>query len=55
MTVTYPLVGRSKPTKPRISVDLPAPFGPTSAVIEPAGIARYTFRSASVRLPQRRP
>jgi hypothetical protein len=55
MIVIRPLVGRSKPTKPRISVDLPAPFGPTSAVIEPVGIAWSTFRSASVRLPKRRP
>jgi hypothetical protein len=33
----------------RSSVDLPAPFGPTSAVIEPAGMASETSGSAHCR------
>jgi hypothetical protein len=35
-----PRVGRSKPIQVLISVDFPAPFGPTSAVIDPSGMSR---------------
>jgi hypothetical protein len=44
-----PSVARSKPIHERISVDLPEPFGPTSAVIVPSGTAMSTLRSAQLR------
>ena len=40
MTAADPRVGFSKPTQVLMSVDLPAAFGPTSAVMPPAGSAR---------------
>src|SRR5436190_2130906 len=54
-TATEPSVGRSNPTHALMSVDLPAPFGPTSAVIEPTGTSRSTDRSAQTREPYRLP
>ncbi|MNL54702.1 hypothetical protein D3C87_1780530 [compost metagenome] len=33
---TLPAMGRSTPMMPLIKVDLPAPFGPTTAVMPPA-------------------
>src|SRR2546430_16629779 len=54
-TATEPSVGRSNPTHALMSVDLPAPFGPTSAVIEPTGTSRSTDRSAQTRAPYRLP
>ena len=50
-----PSVGRSKPTQALSSVDLPEPFGPTSAVMLPSGTARSTSRSAQRRRPYRLP
>src|SRR5579862_5504518 len=36
-TSADPPVGRARPVSSRSKVDLPAPFGPTSALIRPAG------------------
>ena len=44
-----PSVGGSNPIQPRMSVDLPDPFGPTSAVMLPSGTARSRPRSAHGR------
>src|SRR5439155_14075661 len=48
-TRTRPALGRSNPTPALISVDLPAPFGPTSAVMLPRGTATSTSLSAHRR------
>jgi hypothetical protein len=45
-TVTVPSVGTVRPAAMFISVDLPAPFGPTSAARAPAGTARVQSSSA---------
>src|SRR5438034_5746944 len=45
-TKTRPVSGRCSPSSTRISVDLPAPFSPISAVISPALKATDTSRSA---------
>ncbi len=45
-TVAVPAVGRVRPTAMFISVDLPAPFGPTSAARDPSGTARVQSCSA---------
>ena len=50
-TVRRPSVGRSKPTHALSRVDLPEPFGPTSAVMLPSGTWRSTWRSAQLRRP----
>ena len=60
-TSSRPAVGRSNPTQPLIRVDFPAPFGPTSAVIEPVGDgsgrdpAAPSGRRRRYRLPIRAP
>ena len=41
-TRTQPSDGRSKPTQALSRVDLPDPFGPTSAVILPSGTPMVT-------------
>jgi|GEM_PF-5469827 len=46
MIRTLPPVRPSNPIQLRMSVDLPAPFGPTNAVMVPGAIARLTSRSA---------
>jgi hypothetical protein len=46
-TRTEPDVGRSRPASRCISVDLPDPDGPITAVNWPAGTSRETPRSAS--------
>ena len=43
---TVPAVGSTRPAIARRSVDLPAPFGPTSATRSPAPISRSTSLSA---------
>ena len=43
---TLPVVGRSSPARMCISVDLPEPEGPITAVNWPGGISRSTPRSA---------
>ena len=43
-----PVVGRVTPESTLISVDLPAPFAPTSPNTSPARISRVTSRSATV-------
>ncbi|GAA0944142.1 hypothetical protein GCM10009558_059120 [Virgisporangium aurantiacum] len=48
-TSTDPDVGVSSPTDNRSSVVFPAPFGPTSAVTEPAGRSRVQSRRAQDR------
>src|SRR5262245_22631064 len=50
-----PVVGRSKPIHAFSSVDLPEPFGPTSAVMLPSSTARSRSRSAQRRSPYRFP
>ena len=42
---TRPASGGKTPPHMRISVDLPAPFSPTSACTSPRGMARLTFSS----------
>ena len=44
--VTLPSVGRSSPARMCISVDLPEPDGPMTAVRRPAATSRSTPRSA---------
>ena len=44
--VTLPSVGRSRPARMCISVDLPEPDGPMTAVSWPLAIPRSTPRSA---------
>ena len=46
-SVTVPSRGRSRPLITRMTVDLPAPFGPTTQVMEPSGTAKVTPRSTS--------
>ena len=46
-SVTVPSRGRSRPLITRISVDLPAPFGPTTQVMDPSGTSNVTPRSTS--------
>src|SRR5580658_4895761 len=53
-TVTTPADGAARPTARFSRVVLPAPFGPTSAVTCPAGMASVHSRSAQV-LPYRLP
>ena len=45
-TATRPAAGRTSPRIARISVDLPAPFGPTMAASVPDGTVRSTSHSA---------
>ena len=45
--VTEPLVGLSRPARTCISVDLPEPEGPMTAVSRPRGTSTETPRSAS--------
>ena len=47
-----PLSRCSSPPSRRISVDLPAPFGPIRPVLQPSGIDRLKFRKM-VRRPRR--
>ena len=47
-TATSPASAAPRPTASCSSVVLPAPFGPTSAVTEPAGISSVQSRSAQV-------
>src|SRR5450759_2286062 len=49
VTLAVPAVGRSKPMKVRIRLDLPAPLGPTSATNEPRGTVSVTSSSARGR------
>ncbi len=44
-----PLVTGTRPVATRAIVDFPAPFGPTSAVTEPAGTDKDTPNSARKR------
>ena len=52
---SWPAVGRSKPIQALSSVDLPDPFGPTSAVMLPSSTTRSRSRSAQRRRPYRLP
>jgi len=45
-TVTLPDVGRTMPQMVEMSVVLPAPLGPSSAMISPSSISRLTDLSA---------
>jgi hypothetical protein len=47
LSVIVPSLGLSSPLTHRISVDFPAPLGPTTHVIPPAGTSRHTPRSTS--------
>src|SRR3972149_8477419 len=42
LNITRPDLGRSKPEIVRITVDLPAPFGPTKQTISPLSTCRLT-------------
>lgn len=53
MTETLPRLGRSNPIQALISVDFPAPFGPTKPVIVPGAIARSIPFKASAPRPYR--
>jgi hypothetical protein len=44
-----PALGRARPAAMRSAVDLPAPFGPTSATTVPGATASETSCSASKR------
>jgi len=46
-SVTVPRRGLSRPLITRITVDLPAPFGPTTQVMDPSGTSKLTPRSTS--------
>src|SRR5579859_3802183 len=48
-TRAEPAVGRASPVSSRSSVDLPAPFGPTSALIRPCGTVTVQSLSAVPR------
>src|SRR5260370_33919587 len=52
-TEASPEVGSSNPVSIFIKVDLPAPFGPSSAQMAPEGISNDT-RSTAVKPPKRR-
>jgi hypothetical protein len=49
LTVTLPLVGRSRPTIMRIVVDLPAPFGPRKPVTWPGRTVKLMPSTAVFR------
>src|ERR1700712_2170485 len=49
---TWPLFGRSRPTRCLRSTDLPVPEGPSSTEISPGGIVRLT--SSQIRLLPKR-
>jgi hypothetical protein len=46
-SVIDPILGRSSPLTHRISVDFPAPFGPTTHVMPPVVTSSVTPRSTS--------
>ena len=52
-TTTTPLVATSSRISSRMSVDLPAPDGPTRKTKSPSGTTRSTWRSASLPLGNR--
>ena len=50
-TVIRPALGRYMPVSSLIKVDLPAPFSPTTATVEPAFSVRQMSVSAGVSWP----
>ena len=48
-SAAFPPLGRARPAISRSSVDLPAPFGPTTARLVPSGMAKSTPRNATAR------